>query len=383
MRNTTLKLAARLRALPKSVPALLIAAATIASSVAEPADFPDLGVAPKKGGFEMDGYWIWCGSMMKDEKGKYHLFASRWPKGIPFHPGWMTNSEVVRATSDKPEGPYEFQEVVLPARGAEFWDGRSTHNPRVTKSGDTYLLYYMGSTHPFDDPKPGEPFPLTDPKCIVARSNKRIGVATAKSLEGPWVRSDRPILPTKPETFYSFLTSNPSPVVRDDGSVYLMFKGRAYSGHRHGSMTIGVAEAPEFAGPYAVTSDKPLFSTERFGEVEDPFVWKTPAGYEMIVKDMSGRISGEKYAGIHAWSSDGLDWKIARKPKSWTRTIRFDDGTTETFGHVERPFLLFDDTGRPAWLFTAVGDGPGPFEKMTCTKIIAIPLAPASSTTPR
>ncbi|WP_053377186.1 hypothetical protein [Paenibacillus sp. FJAT-27812] len=81
----------------------------------------------------MDGYWVWCGSVAKGEDGRFHMFASRWPKSLPMHPGWIVASEIVRAVSDTPEGPYDFQEVVFPARGAEYWDGRSTHNPHIVK----------------------------------------------------------------------------------------------------------------------------------------------------------------------------------------------------------------------------------------------------------
>src|SRR5262245_42584521 len=69
-------------------------------------DFPELGVVPRNGGFRMEGYWVWCGSVIKGDDGRYHLFASRWPKDITFHPGWMTSSEIVRAVADRPEGPY-------------------------------------------------------------------------------------------------------------------------------------------------------------------------------------------------------------------------------------------------------------------------------------
>ena len=34
--------------------------------------------APINGGFKMDGYWIWCGSVIKGEDGRYHMFSSRW-----------------------------------------------------------------------------------------------------------------------------------------------------------------------------------------------------------------------------------------------------------------------------------------------------------------
>src|SRR5205814_477401 len=36
------------------------------------------------GGFQMDGYWVWCSSVVKGDDGLYHMFASRWPKRLPF-----------------------------------------------------------------------------------------------------------------------------------------------------------------------------------------------------------------------------------------------------------------------------------------------------------
>ena len=102
--------------------------------------------APVGGGFAMEGYWVWCGSVIRGEDGKYHMFAARWPATYLFFQGYPTNSEVVRAVSATPEGPYSFEEVVLPARGAGHWDGRMTHNPTIHRWGDTYLLFYIGST---------------------------------------------------------------------------------------------------------------------------------------------------------------------------------------------------------------------------------------------
>ena len=337
--------------------------------------FPEFGVVPREGGFRMDGYWVWDGSVIKGDDGRYHLFASRWPKTLPFHPGWMTNSEVVRAVADKPEGPYQFQEVVLKARGAEYWDGRATHNPTIRKHGDTYLLYYIGSTHPFADP--GKDLTLDAPHTIVARSNKRIGLATAKSLSGPWTRRDQPILDVAPNTFYSFLTSNPSPVVHEDGSVLLVFKSRRYDGVKHSAMMLGVARAPHWRGPYGVEGTEPIFSATRFGEVEDPFVWKTSDGYAMIAKDMTGKLVGERHAAVYATSRDGLTWKLGATPKAYSRTVRFSDGTTQTLGQLERPYVLFED-GRPTFLFGAAGDGPGGFANMTTSFNLAIPLQSAA-----
>ena len=70
------------------------------------------------------------------------MFASRWPKKFPMHPGWLIASEVVRTSCDTPDGKYQFEEVVLPARGAQYWDGRATHGPQITKIRNRYVLYY-------------------------------------------------------------------------------------------------------------------------------------------------------------------------------------------------------------------------------------------------
>jgi hypothetical protein len=94
----------------------------------------------------MDGYWVWCGSAIRGDDGRYHLFASRWPKTVScFH--WATHSEVVRASSDVPGGPYHFEEVVIAPRSAEYWDGMMAHNPTIHFHDGKYLLIYTGTTY--------------------------------------------------------------------------------------------------------------------------------------------------------------------------------------------------------------------------------------------
>ncbi|RED40694.1 glycoside hydrolase family protein [Paenibacillus sp. VMFN-D1] len=328
--------------------------------------------APMEGGFRMEGWWVWCGSVVRGEDGRFHMFASRWPKWMPMHPGWLLRSEIVRASSDTPEGPYTYEETVFPARGAEYWDGRSTHNPHIIRYGDKYLLYYMGSTHPFPEPRPGETVEADDCRVIAARANKRVGLAVADSIYGPWKRLDTPILPTRPGKFDSFLTSNPAPCIREDGSVLLVYKARRYEGTTHGQMTLGAAEAAGYEGPYRVIQDAPLFPPERF-HIEDPFIWRTAEGYAMIAKDMDGKLCGEKHGGILALSPDGRDWRLADQPKSYSRRVRWEDGSERWMGSFERPFLLFQE-GQPTHLFAAVADGPGGFRQAEHTWNMVIPL---------
>jgi lysophospholipase L1-like esterase len=152
-------------------------------------------------GFRMGDQWIWCGSTIKGEDGKYHMYASRWSNSMGFSPYWLTNSEIVHAVADKPEGPYRFSDVVLPPRGPQFWDGQMTHNPAIRKHGDTYLLYYTGTTYNGARPSATNPVGETDPLKLEAHRQERIGLATSKSPYGPWTRLDKPILDVVPNSW--------------------------------------------------------------------------------------------------------------------------------------------------------------------------------------
>jgi hypothetical protein len=329
------------------------------------------------GGFEMEGYWVWCNSVVKGDDGLYHMFASRWPKRLPFHPGWMIASEVVHAIAKTAEGPYKFSDVALPARGAQYWDGRSTHNPRIVRHKDKWVLFYMGSTHPFADVTDGKLLTLDSPYAVVGRSNKRIGVAVASSPFGPWKRQDAPALDTKPGTFYSFLTSNPAPYINDDGSAILIFKAREYRDKfpYQGDMTIGVAKAPRYDGPYTVALPEPIFGMGRVGEMEDPYIWKDRDGFHMLAKDQRGTITGEKHGGLLAHSRDALHWQLDKSPKAYTRTITWSDGKVETMGQLERAFPLVEN-GVLTHLFFAGMDGPGGFEHGTKSWALVMRLKP-------
>ncbi|RZK77823.1 MAG: hypothetical protein EOO92_12255, partial [Pedobacter sp.] len=282
--------------------------------------------APVNGGFQMKDYWVWDPSVVKGEDGLYHMFASRWSKEYGFG-NWVTNSQIVRAVSKTPAGPYEFAEVVLPARGKQFFDGCATHNARIVKNGKYFVLYYFGAR--FDDPapKPGEDVWNNG---VAKRSwmNKRVGMAWSKSVYGPWTRSEKPIIEPRPGKWDASITSNPSPVVLPNGSVYLMYKSSAKD--YNPPLLLGAAMAKSFKGPYERLSDKPLFEFHTEGkmdnDVEDPFVWYANDHYELIMKDRFGHICGEEGGGIHATSKNGIDWKLSDPVKAYSRNVIWDDG---------------------------------------------------------
>ena len=356
---------------------ILIFANVGCKAIAQNSIISNLKEAPVNGGFKMENYWVWGSSVIKSEDGKYHMFASRWPDYIPFHPGWMVVSEIVHAVSDTPEGPYKFNDIALGARGAQYWDGRSCHNPKIMKYKDTYVLYYMGSTHPFEDltKENADQLTLDSKWCIAGRWGKRVGVATSKSPYGPWERLDEPILDIEPNTSHSYLTSNPSPIIKDDGSVVIIFKGRGYKedGITHDDMTVNVATAPSYDGKYTVSSAEPLFSVNNFGEIEDPHMWKDDKGYHMIAKDHQGTITGGRGDGLLAHSVDAINWVVDKNPQAYTKTVKWNNGKTINQGQLERAFV-FIENGKPTHIFFATMNGPGGFENATESWNMVIPL---------
>lgn len=328
--------------------------------------------APVGGGFQMDDYWIWGSSVIKGDDGKYHMFADRWLKNIGFQ-GWVTNSQVVHAISDTPEGPYIFSDVALPVRGPEYFDGLVTHNPRIIFFKGTYYLYYFGTTYDFPVPQAGTQW--QDEWFERAWMNKRIGVAWSKSLYGPWHRPEHPAIEPRPGKWDATITTNPSPVINPiTGKVLLMYKSSPVNSAP--PLLLGVAEAEDPLGEYRRLSDDPIFrfdtADNQDNDVEDPFVWYNGKEYELIMKDRFGHICGEEGGGVHATSKDGVKWKLSNPVKAYSRTIRWNDGSVSLQANFERPFLLMEN-GKPTHLFAATGSGPQPwnFEK---TWNIVIPL---------
>lgn len=232
----------------------------------------------------------------------------------------------------------------------------------------------MGSTHPFANPTYDQ-LTLDSPWCTVGRSNKRIGLAIADSPYGPWKRFDEPILKTKPNTFYGFLVSNPSPIIQEDGSVMMIFKGRTYVGDdKFSDMALGMAYAPSIEGPYTVLNNgQPIFQVDGQGEAEDPFLWKDSRGYHAIFKDHVAKFTGEKGGGVMAHSPNGIQWTTDKDPKAYSRTVEWEDGKVEMQGQLERPFLLFEN-GKATHAFFATMNGAGGFDNATQSWNMVIPI---------
>ncbi|MDG0791192.1 glycoside hydrolase family protein [Cohnella ginsengisoli] len=276
---------------------------------------------PKDGGFRMDGYYIWCGSVVKAEDGHYHMFASRWPVETGFPDGYRTHSEIVRAIAEKPEGPYTFVEVVLRGRGGGHWDAQMVHNPAIVRHGNQYILYYLGARSP-------------------ATETRAIGYAYSRSIEGPWVRTSDS-LTLMPDS------NNPAPWIGPDGRVLLAFRHGPY-------MRIGMAEAEAFNGAYRVVQEDLVPGKK----LEDPFLFSRGGRFEMILEDNGGSVSGYERYGVHLVSDDGLTgWRPHESVIAYDHSLVREDGVITLADRRERPQLLFDEYGGATHLFTGVRVG--------------------------
>lgn len=293
--------------------------------------------APRDGGFAMDDWWIWGTSVVPGEDGDYHAFAARWSKEVPFSPGWTSNSHIVRATASAPEGPFEFVEKVIPPGGPGDWD-RMSHNPSIVRAEDRYLLFYYGCH--YDGPRPTP----EDPRAV-DRDSSAVGLASAPSPAGPWEKHG-PVIEDE---------TNAVPVVDDDGSVTVFV--------RDGDFELSVYEADHWAD----VDDYGLVAEHVLAPLEDHAVWRDPGGgYRLVAKDMSAHHEHDgyvdSYAGFHAASPDGVDWRVsdpvAAAYPHVTRGdrslhVRWDDGTETAFPNVERAQVLVED-GVPTHLYLAV-----------------------------
>lgn len=306
---------------------------------------------PRTAKFIDDSLYIWCGSLVKShEDKKYHLFYSRWPRKLGMA-SWATHSEIAHAVSNSPYGPFEFKDVVLPARGPAYWDGMVTHNPTIHYFNGKYYLYYMGN---YGDGK------VTTPQLNWShRNHQRIGVAIADNPNGPWKRFDKPLLDISPDSSAADaqLVSNPSVTQMPDGRFLMVYKavGKKRPQPFGGPVVhlTAIAEKPE--GPF-VKQNKPIFTSENIDfPAEDPYVWYQDNCFYAIVKDMKGAFTNAGRSLVLFYSLNGLDWKLAKHPLVSSLNVKWSDGTSQRLEALERPQLLFEN-GKPTILLCAVNE---------------------------
>lgn len=268
-------------------------------------------------GFRMEGYYIWCGSVIKVDN-KYHMFASRWPEKEGFPDGYRCHSEIVRAVSDDPCGPFTFCETVISGRKGNWWDAQMAHNPTIHKIGDKFVLFYTGSQS-------------------INPSTRAIGYAYANKIDGHWSRSDTSIELVED-------CNNPAVFVKPDHSIILVF--------RYADLKIGIATSNTFDGHYKIQNHDIMPHIQ----LEDPYLYYNGKSYEIVLEDNAGKLTGHIRYGGSIISKNGIDnWTInPTSPVCYTHTLSYEDNSTILVERRERPQLIINQQGKATHLYTAV-----------------------------
>ena len=324
----------------------------------------------------MDDYYVWDCSVIKSG-GKYHMFSSRWKKEYGFGWNWLFNSEIIHSVSDAPEGPYVFQNVVLPRRGRQYFDGMNTHNTCIKEYNGKFYLYYMGTSYGGDIPTKA-----TDVSAeygLETWNKKRIGLAVSEDINGEFVRRDTPLLePRDCGHWDCTCTTNPSVTILPDGKTYMIYKSRSAVG-KPLKLGIAVADAPD--GKFERLSDTPILDFKDDDKhIEDPFIWydEKKKKFCLITKDDvkngSYGVTGEWGAGFYAESDDCIDFTIGDDPKVYSRQVTWEDGSMSLQCNLERTSLLFDENGEPTHIFCASCTGPHPYSFQGVSYIVCMKL---------
>lgn len=324
-----------------------------------PLDFASwMRPVPRGATFAMEGYHVWCGTVLRGPEGRYHLLFSRWPKAQG-HNGWVTHSEIGYASADDPLGPFRFEGLALAGAGGDAWDRDVTHNPTMLEHEGKYYLYYIGN--------------YGNGEYWDHRNRQRIGLATADHPSGPWRRFDRPLVDVSPGSWDTYIASNPTVTRGPDGRFYMIYKGVGPGPlPKGGAVVCGVAVADGPEGPFRKLAGPIMVNPENDWSVEDPYVWCQDGRFYALVKDFQGYFTkiGESSVALFE-SGDGLDWRPSACPLAFKREIRWEDGSATKVDALERPQLLFGEDGRPAVLYCAVGEDP----LRETSYNVAIPLA--------
>ncbi|NBC65072.1 MAG: hypothetical protein GVY07_05330 [Bacteroidetes bacterium] len=292
-------------------------------------------------------YFNWGSSIIKGDDGNYHIFYSRWKRELGFT-GWLTHSEIAHAISDRPEGPYQYINTVLKGRGGDHWDAITAHNPKVKYFDGIYYLYYIG-THADNQEMDGALLReiahtgYSHPMWGVLRNNQRTGVAMSKSLDGPWKRSENPIV--EPAGPITTLTVNPAVTQGPNGNYYMIVKGDKPNEDRFiRNQGLALSETP--TGPFII-QEKPVID---YIDTEDSSIW-----YDESRNQFFAVFHAHSFIGLIT-STDGLNWRKATNYQVTPKRLNLTNGAVLEPGRMERPFVFLED-GQPRVLTFAIKEG--------------------------
>lgn len=347
--------------------------------------------------------FVWCGSVVKGNDNLYHMFFSTWtcgPDSLTFYDTWVLESQIGYATSKHPDRDFTFKKIVL--KGSRFdgdtsaWDAQMVHNPYIKKFNHKYYLYYIGAKDPGAQTpdSPGSKLSKRDR----IQQMQQIGVIEFSDfneiINGTFKRPVHPILSPRtrvkkdnvinpsPEGTWAkpdnMIVTNPSVTFRPSDKKYLLyFKGNWYDPTWRGVHGVAVSDSP--SGPFTATDDIVFDIRMKDGKIasaEDPFVWyyEKYKRFFVILKDFTGSITGGEPSLALLSSADGIRWDKPENSLFMNKEVKLKNGSLIKLYHLERPFLLLDDKGKPLTFYGAATINSPGNQKINGTFNVHIPL---------
>jgi hypothetical protein len=293
-------------------------------------------------------YYVWGLSVVK-WNGEYHAYYSRWNKKYRFD-GWMTNCEIAHAISSKPEGPFEFVNVVLQDKKTTGWDINNSHNPYAIVVDGNICLYYISNNIKEllenEDTKNNYPDSIwfAENRTRI-RNSQCIGVAIADNPSGPFIRSVKPAV--QPDNIkFKRIAVNPAVLYRNNQYIMIMKGDDVKYEEWFRIQLVGYADKPE--GPFNF-EQKPVYAD---AQTEDACTW-----FDTIMNKyyMVCHVIGKSELALFN-SENGIDWQPDERKIFMKKEFTLSDGTIWKPKRVERPFVLTNEKGQPTMLYVAVAD---------------------------
>jgi len=187
-----------------------------------------------------------------------------------------------------PDG-YQWQEQgeALPKGGKGTFDEHGVFTPTILIANSRYFLFYTAVPEPFINDNGGGP----------KGTPTAIGVASADSPKGPWVRfKDNPVLlpSDDPSHFDSMRVDDTCLIVRN-GQYWMYYKGRQ-ANRTPGETKMGLAIAQSPTGPYVKHAHNPILDSGH-----EVCVWPHGFGVGCLVSNVGPQGNTLQYShdGIH------------------------------------------------------------------------------------
>ena len=312
----------------------------------------------------------WGGTVNHGDDGMWHMHVAQFVGLCGFNQ-WATNSRIVHAVADAPDGRYEVADEAVPV-----W----SHNPAVTRAptGEWVMTWVQNRTvdaAAVAAQCDADGNVIRNSSVTVLPLQQHNFMAVAKNPGGPWSSPipldsvfDGAVAPFLVQKKYPNRNTNLVMSIQADGSMVGLWR-RCCSpppalqppGGGGASVVFSV-RAPDWRNVSSWrASSVPILPALHANGYEDPHVWRDAKRKGVFHAIFHGMIGGwhkpefnNTQVGTHAYSADGgrtwVDTGVA-----FNLTVEYSDGRGPVnFIQRERPHLVLNSHGEPTHLISGV-----------------------------